>query len=163
MIIVVFEGKYYRIFNHFDSYPALLGEMVVRVLKTVRLESTIECVGIILEAMRAALSEHYGYGEGPGRYSSEPDTMNIDKVASECPEWNYFICLDADEMGFFVRGLSPPVQTTGWTFLRIRTTQTQTLSFPRSQSRRQSDRHPPREAIPCREVTRAGCGSKTTL
>ena len=108
-IVVVFEGKYYRIFNHYDSYPSLLGEMVVRVLKTVRLESTIECVGIILEAMKVALSEYYGpicgkYGEGPGRYSAEPVTMNIETVTNERMEWNYFICLDSDKMGFFVRG-----------------------------------------------------------
>lgn len=52
-IVVKFNNKYYKIYNHFDSYPSELGRKVIDFLKKLKdnneLEQNEECLHKIIE------------------------------------------------------------------------------------------------------------------
>ena len=87
-IVIKFQNKYYRIYNHWDSYPEGLGVNVVNAVKTRKIEKTKEYVDYIID-----------------KFLTNQDNLDItedvrDIVNDVFIEWVYIIDIDNDTFSF---------------------------------------------------------------
>ena len=87
-IVIKFQNKYYRIYNHWDSYPDGLGVNVVNAVKTRKIEKTKECVDYIIN-----------------KFLTNQDNLDITEdvryiVNDVFIEWVYIIDIDNDTFSF---------------------------------------------------------------
>jgi hypothetical protein len=80
-VVVKLDGKYYKIYNHWDSYPSSLGQIVVNILKSLQLEASKECAYNILNSINK---------NGCEEIEEQDDPVKIDLFI----EWVYTIDLD---------------------------------------------------------------------
>lgn len=50
-VVVKLNGKYYKKYNHYDSYPSNLGENIIALLNSLHLEASKECAYNILNSI----------------------------------------------------------------------------------------------------------------
>jgi hypothetical protein len=51
-IVVKFENRYYRIYNHWDSYPSNLGVKVVSIIREEQLNKNLDCLNNVIEQFK---------------------------------------------------------------------------------------------------------------
>lgn len=80
-VVVKLNRKYYKIYNHWDSYPSCLGMNVIALLRSIQLESSEECVYEILNSFNK---------NGDGEIEEQDEVVKPDLFI----EWVYTIDLN---------------------------------------------------------------------